>query len=84
MTEEKENSGTERSWRNIRQEVTSRAMSKRGRRRQQWSWFKAVVLVALVGFSSWGIYALLHAWESDRGSLASAVNSAPVREIVVS
>ncbi|MDP2137085.1 MAG: FtsQ-type POTRA domain-containing protein, partial [Candidatus Didemnitutus sp.] len=47
-------------------------------------WFKAVVLVALVGFSSWGIYALLHAWESDRGSLASAVNSAPVREIVVS
>ncbi len=84
MSDEKDNPGTERSWRNIRQEVASRAMSKRGRRRQQWSWIKAIMLVVLVGFSSWGIYALLHAWESDRDSLASAVNSAPVREIVVS
>lgn len=72
-----------RSWRSIRQNVSAPAMSRRGRRRQLLGWFKAGFLTASVTLAAWGIYELAHAWESDRAALASAVHSAPVREIAL-
>jgi hypothetical protein len=83
MSEEKDSERSARSWRTIRQDVTSRAMSKRGRQRQLLAWVKGAALLALVGLSTWGIYSVVHAWESDRAAIASAVKSEPVREIVV-
>ncbi len=83
MSEEKDHAGNVRSWRTIRQDVTSRAMSKRGRQRQRMAWVKLAVLCGLVATSTWGIYSVVHAWESDRAAIASAVRSEPVREIVV-
>lgn len=83
MSEENPNTPTGRSWRTIRQEVTPRAMSARGRRRQQLAWFKGIALTVLVGGSTWGLVAIFNAWESDRAALASAVKSEPVREIVL-
>jgi cell division protein FtsQ len=83
MSEEKNNAQPGRSWRTIRQEVTPRAMSSRGRRRRLMAWTKGVALVALTGISVWGLYAIVHAWESDRAAIASAVKSEPVRDIVV-
>ncbi len=83
MSEETPNAPIGRSWRTIRQEVTSRAMSARGRRRQQLAWFKGLALVVLIGGSTWGLVAIFNAWESDRAALASAVKSEPVREIVL-
>lgn len=83
MSEERDTAGHVRSWRTIRQDVTSRAMSPRGRQRQRMAWMKVGVLCALTGLSAWGIYSVVHAWESDRAAIASAVRSEPVREIVV-
>lgn len=72
-----------RSWRTIRQEVTARAMSPRGRRRQQLAWIKGVALIVLIAGSTWGVSAVVSAWETDRAALASAVKSEPVREVVL-
>jgi POTRA domain, FtsQ-type len=72
-----------RSWRTIRQEVSSPAMSQRGRRRRLVAWLKVTTLVASVSFAGWGIYEVADSWSSDRAALATAVHSAPVREIVL-
>ncbi|HLP26984.1 MAG TPA: FtsQ-type POTRA domain-containing protein, partial [Acidobacteriota bacterium] len=84
MSEEKDNAATERSWRTIRQDVTPRAMSARGRRRRQMAAVKAVALVAVIGTAAWGIYEMVHTWENDRAAIASAVKSEPVKDIIVS
>lgn len=83
MNEEKDIAASERSWRTIRQDVTPRAMSARGRRRQQLAWLKVVALVSLLGGSAWGVYEMVHTWETDRAAIASAVKSEPVKDIVV-
>lgn len=72
-----------RSWRDIRQEVTPLAMSRQGRSRRRLEWFKVGTLFALLGAGGWGIYTLVHSWETDRAALAAAVHSEPVREIAL-
>lgn len=72
-----------RSWRNIRQEVTPLAMSRRGRRRQLVVWFKYGALTAVLGTAGWGAYVLTRSWATDRSALAAAVHSEPVREVVL-
>ena len=72
-----------RSWRNIRQEVKPLAMSRRGRRRQLAAGVKAGAMSILAVGAAWGLYAVVHSWETDRTALATAVHSEPVREIVL-
>jgi hypothetical protein len=72
-----------RSWRNIRQEVTPLAMSRKGRRRQLAGWAKAGALAALVAGGGWGIYELAHSWSTDRAALVTAVHSEKVKDVVV-
>lgn len=72
-----------RSWRSIRQDVSAPAMSRKGRRRRLAAWLKIGALLASVSVAGWGLYTLVHSWETDRASLATAVHSAPVREIVL-
>lgn len=72
-----------RSWRDIRQEVTPLAMSRRGRTRRRLEWLKYGTLAALVIGVSWLGYQLTHTWSTDRAALATAVRSEPVREVVV-
>lgn len=72
-----------RSWRDIRQEVTPLAMSRKGRSRRRLEWFKVTTLIALLSAGGWGLYTLIHSWETDRAALAKAVHSEPVREIVL-
>lgn len=83
MSEEKDNAATERSWRTIRQDLTPRAMSARGRRRRQMAVLKAFAVVTVIGVAAWGIYEMVHTWENDRAAIASAVKSEPVKDIVV-
>jgi len=72
-----------RSWRSIRQDVSSPAMSRRGRRRRLIAWSKAAGLALAVALSGWGLYEVIHSWTADRAALATAVRSAPVREVVL-
>src|SRR4051812_17949356 len=72
-----------RSWRDIRQEVTSLAMSRKGRRRQLAAWTKGIALAVLAGGSGWGIYELAHTWTTDRAKLVTAVHSEQVKDVVV-
>jgi hypothetical protein len=72
-----------RSWRNIRQEVTPLAMSRKGRRRQLAAWLKVGALCTLGASASWGVYLVVHEWETDRAGLATAVHSEPVRDLVL-
>jgi cell division protein FtsQ len=72
-----------RSWRDIRQEVSAPAMSRRGRRRQVFSWLKIGGLATLIATAAWGVYVVVHEWETDRTALTTAVHSDPVRNIVL-
>lgn len=72
-----------RSWRSIRQEVSSPAMSRRGHRRRLLAWLKLTGLTAAVTLAGWAAYQLVHSWETDRAALTTAVHSAPVRETVL-
>lgn len=72
-----------RSWRSIRQEVSSPAMSRRGRRRRLLAWTKVTGLSAAVAVAGWAVYEVATSWAHDRAALATAVHSAPVRETVL-
>jgi cell division protein FtsQ len=82
-TESNSMSAAGRSWRDIRQEVTPLAMSRKGRSRRRLEWFKVTALFVLLGAGGWGIYTLVHSWETDRAALATAVHSEPVRDIAL-
>jgi hypothetical protein len=72
-----------RSWRNIRQDVSSPAMSRQGLRRRWLAWLKVGSLVAAVAGVGWSVYELAHSWSTDRAVLTTAVHSAAVRETVL-
>jgi len=72
-----------RSWRDIRQDVSSPAMSRQGRRRRMMAWLKVGTLASLTATVVWGAAVLVHEWQTDRAALATAVHSDPVREIVL-
>ena len=72
-----------RSWRDIPQEVSAPAMSRKGRRRQLAAWTKVTVLCTLLAGSGWGIFTLAHSWSTDRAALATAVHNEPVRDVVL-
>ena len=72
-----------RSWRDIRQEVQPVAMSRRGRQRQILAWTKAIGISLLLAGVTGAVYYLAHSWATDRASLATAVHSERVREVVL-
>jgi POTRA domain, FtsQ-type len=72
-----------RSWRNIRQEVTPLAMSRKGRNRRRLEWAKVTALAVLIGFLAWIGYVVVHSWDTNRAALATAVDSVPVREVAL-
>ena len=59
-----------RSWRSIRQEVSSPAMSRKGRRRRLIASLKVGGLAVSMTLAGWGLYTLIHSWETDRATLA--------------
>lgn len=72
-----------RSWRTIRQEVSTPAMSRRGRRRQLWAWTKVTVLGLSAVLAVWGGVSLYNSWSTNRAALANAMHSDPVKDTVV-
>lgn len=71
------------SWRTIRQEVTSHAMSKKGRRRRLSEVGRVVLLAALLGGLAWGAYAFAESWRHDRAGVAKAIDGESLGEPVL-
>jgi cell division protein FtsQ len=71
-----------RSWRHIRQEVTPRAMSSRGLRRRVAAGVKVALFLAVAVALAWGAYGLTHAWNTDRGALATAAHGARITRVI--
>ncbi len=70
---------TARSWRDIPQEVTPRAMSKTGRRRYALAIGKVVAGIAFAGAVTWATIALITAIEYHPRTIARADEVGPVR-----
>lgn len=72
-----------RSWRDIRQEISPPATSRRGRRRRLVAGLKVTLYSSLTVAAAWGGMVLVHEWQTDRAALTSAVHSDPVRDLVL-
>jgi cell division protein FtsQ len=78
------NSPLSRSWKDIRQGVNPRAMSKEGRRRRILAAVKFVMLCVVVVGVAWGGLELYLTWESNPTRLKDAGPSVPLKQVVFS
>jgi len=70
-----------RTWREIPQQVKSRAMSRTGRRRFFLSGAKTTVAIVAMLVLSGGGYAIVRTWQSEPKKIALATNTAPLKTI---
>jgi cell division protein FtsQ len=73
-----------RSWRDIRQEVNPRAMSKEGHRRRTMATLKFVAVSALVLAGVAGAAEVYLAWESNPSRVMDPGGSIPLKQVVFS
>lgn len=71
-----------RSWKDIRQGVSPRAMSKEGRRRMVFASVKFAALCVFVFGGIWAAVEVYQTWESDPARLKEPVKAVPLRQIV--
>lgn len=77
-----DNSPQVRSWRDIPQEVRTRAMSKTGKRRYAMSVAKVVGGTAFVACLGWGTFELISTIENNPREIATASQTVPLKDIV--
>jgi cell division protein FtsQ len=78
MTESPELAPTSRTWRDIPQQVHSRAMSREGRRRFHLAGVKMTAVALALGAAGWGAYEIVTTWRSEPGKIAAAINTKPI------
>lgn len=71
-----------RSWKDIRQGVSARAMSREGRRRMMLASVKFAVLCAVVFGCVWGVFEVYATWEKDPTRLKEPVKAVPLKQVV--
>ena len=71
-----------RSWKDIRQGVSPRAMSKEGRRRMVFASVKFAALCVFLFGGIWAAVEVYQTWESDPARLKEPVKAVPLRQIV--
>ena len=72
-----------RTWRNIPQPITPRAMSREGRRRRVFAAVKAAGAAAAVLGAGWGGAEVFSVWRQNPGALVAPADSAPLRSLIV-
>ena len=70
-----------RTWRDIQQSITPKAMSSEGRKRLQVATVKTVAVLFALCLTGWGVYEGMHTWEQNPMAIKSPVKSAPVKNI---
>lgn len=76
------NPPTARTWKEIRQGVSKRAMPREGRRRVWWSGVKLGLVCAVVIGCGCAALEVYQTWENNPGRLKEPVKTAPLRRVV--
>ena len=71
-----------RSWKDIRQGVSTQAMSKEGRRRMVLASVKFAVVCVVVFGCVWAAFEVYQTWENDPARLKEPVKAVPLKQIV--
>lgn len=71
-----------RSWKDIRQGVSTQAMSKEGRRRMVLASVKFAVVCVVVFGCAWAAFEVYQTWESDPARLKEPVKAVPLKQVV--
>ena len=77
------NSPPTRTWRDIPQTVTPRAMSREGKKRLAFAVGNIVGIVLVLGAAGWGIYELVSVWETNPTRITAAASNVPLRDITI-
>ena len=72
-----------RTWRDIPQTVTPRAMSREGKKRLAFAVGNIVGIVLVLGAAGWGIYELVSVWETNPTRITAAASTVPLRDITL-
>ncbi len=72
-----------RTWRDIPQNVTPKAMTREGKKRLAFAVGNIVGLVLVIGAAGWGIYELVSVWETNPTRITAAASNVPIRDIVL-
>lgn len=70
-----------RTWRDIQQSITPRAMSPEGRKRLVIGTTKSVAALVALGLAGWGGYELMQTWETNPAAIRAPVKSEPVKVV---
>jgi hypothetical protein len=69
-----------RSWRDIPQNVTPRSMSREGKKRLAMAIGNIVGLVLVLGAAGWGVFEIVHLWETNPRRITAPTKGAPIRD----
>jgi len=72
-----------RTWRDIPQNVTPKAMTREGKKRLAFAVGNIVGLVLVIGAAGWGIYELVSVWETNPTRITAAASNVPIRDIAL-
>jgi len=85
MSQSTLNSPPTRSWRDIPQPVKPaiRTMGREGKKRLLMAIGNIVGLVLVLGAAGWGVFEIVHLWETDRTRLTAPTKGVPIRDYVI-
>ena len=83
MSESKPTNVSTRNWRDIPQQVKPRTMGREGKKRLVLGMGNIVGGLLLVAAAAWGVYELVHLWDTNPTRITSPTKGVPVRDFNV-
>ncbi|CAM2991083.1 cell division protein FtsQ/DivIB [Rariglobus hedericola] len=83
MSQSHLNPPSTRSWRDIPQPVRPRAMGREGKKRLVMAVGNIVGLVLVLGAAGWGVFEIIHLWETNPTRITAPTKGVPVRDFAV-
>lgn len=83
MSQSSFNPPSTRTWRDIPQSVTPRAMSREGKKRLALAIGNIVGIVLVLGAATWGVIEIVSLWETNPKRITAPTKGVPVRDYTV-
>ncbi|MFA6289294.1 MAG: FtsQ-type POTRA domain-containing protein [Opitutaceae bacterium] len=83
MSQPPVNPPSTRTWRDIPQNVTPKAMTREGKKRLVIAVGNIVGLALVIGAAGWGIFELVSIWETNPTRITAAASNVPIRDIAL-